>query len=92
MAHTLSASYALAGTPLLAPRRQRQVAPCRASALVVEDAATREAKGKTLERLGAKLKPEAQTMFIAGLNYKGFTVRIVAQSRACRVLAQVVAG
>jgi hypothetical protein len=58
----------------------------------VEDAATREAKGKTLERLGAKLKPEAQTMFIAGLNYKGFTVRIVAQSRACRVLAQVVAG
>ena len=76
MAHSLTAAFA--GTPVLAQHRTR-AAPCRA-ALWVEDAATRANKEASLQRLGLKLKPEAQTMFVAGLNYKGFTVRLPAWS------------
>jgi hypothetical protein len=53
---------------------------CRASprvAFVVEAAANKEKKGETLAQLTSFLQPEAQTTFVAGVNFKGFTVRTV---------------
>lgn len=70
MAHALGSSFAT-GCPLAARRRR---AACAASApATIECAATRANKAAVLERLQAKLGPE--TMFIAGVNFKGFTAR-----------------
>jgi len=52
----------------------RPVAPCHAgSSLLVEAAATKAIKAETLQRISAKLVPE--TVFVAGVNFKGLTVR-----------------
>lgn len=71
MATALGAS-AFTGVPVQQCGRRR--AACRA-ACVVEAATSKQTKAQTIERLAAKLTPEAQTTFVAGLNYKGFTVR-----------------
>jgi hypothetical protein len=47
---------------------------------VVEAASSKEKKGETLVKLSTYLQPEAQTLFIAGINFKGFTVRNTAVS------------
>ena len=52
----------------------RPVAPLRAgSSLLVEAAATKAVKAETLKRISSMLVPE--TVFVAGVNFKGLTVR-----------------
>ena len=51
----------------------RPVAPCRAGSLVVEAAATKATKAETLKRIESRLTPD--TVVVAGVNFKGFTVR-----------------
>ena len=75
---------ALRGTALRASAA-RPVAPCRAG-LRVEAAATKATKAETLKRIESMLTPE--TVFVAGVNFKGFTVRSRAQLFRARVPAR----
>jgi hypothetical protein len=54
-----------------APRR---AAPCGAATFFVEAAATKAKKAETIETLKGFLDPST-TIFVAGVNFKGFTVR-----------------
>ena len=83
---TARQGVSLRGTALRAPAA-RPVAPCRAgSALLVEAAATKAIKAETLKRIESMLTPE--TVFVAGVNFKGFTVRSRAHAFRARVPAR----
>jgi hypothetical protein len=72
MALALGSSATLCGTPLQGRHASRQVsARCAA---VTEAASSKEKKGETLAKLSTYLQPGGQTAFIAGVNFKGFTV------------------
>ena len=78
MASLLGAS-AFTGTPLRAATQPR--ASSSRAGFCCTAAATKATKTETLQRLQSKLAPEAATMFVAGLNFKGFTVRLSLRPR-----------
>jgi len=72
----LGSSAALCGTPLQGrPGSASRRASARGCSVRTEAASSKATKGETLARLATKVQPEAQTVFIAGVNFKGFTVR-----------------
>lgn len=88
--HALGSSFN--GTAVAAPRRQRTRAAAGCCAPPTECAASRASKSLVLDRLATKLGPE--TMFIGGVNFKGFTARgaaarlLLRQPRLARVSRQ----
>jgi hypothetical protein len=72
--HAGSSSFCGAGVQRQ-QRSRRAAAPLRAAVLEVEATTTKVKKAETLAFLQQKVQPEAQIAFVAGINFKGFTVR-----------------